>query len=210
MKETNNGLENRHGAGVPLQRTGKEMDVVEKLEVNSVAEANYFFQIVKNRLLDVNQWGKIAGMSDFALTDKDGNPVHRNATGGDFIRIDIPGPGTKAGGGYDWVRIEEVRLYKEHDAEILSMRARPSENPAIDRMDTAHFLTPEATSTFQVKRFGNTIYAEEHGRNEVPNTDTKSIADNLRNSVVGWAASMGLSYPQWNSLVKGLLAPEAL
>ncbi|MNL25317.1 hypothetical protein D3C87_1467950 [compost metagenome] len=85
------------------------------------------------------------------------------------------------------------------------MTVRPSANPLTDSQDTAHFLTNEATSTFQVKRVGNRIYAEEHGRNEVPNTDTKYTMDNIRNTFVGWGAKIGLSYPQWKSLVKGLL-----
>lgn len=203
-----NELTNDPGASrVPPQQTGSEMNAVEKIELSSEAEAVHFFKIVKERLLDVNSWSKIAGggMSDFFLTDEAGSHVQRKATGGDHIRIDIPGPGPQVGEGYDWVRIEEVRSEVLDDAEVLSMTARPSANPLNDSGDTAHFLTDQATSTFQVKRIGSTIYAEEHGRNEVPNTDTDISLDNVRNTFVGWGAKVGFSYPQWKALVKGLL-----
>ncbi|TKC07112.1 hypothetical protein [Pedobacter frigoris] len=194
-------------AHVPPQHTGSEMNAVEKIELASEAEAVHFFKTVKERLLDVNRWTEIAGgvMSDFFLTDAEGNLVHRKATSGDHIRIDIPGPGTQTGGGYDWVTIEEIKAQVLDDAEVLSMTVRPSANPLTRGEDTAHFLTDEATSTFQVKCIGRTIYAEEHGRNEVPNTDTESTIDNIRNTFVGWGAKAGFSYPQWKTLVKGLL-----
>lgn len=208
--ETNKENNKPGAAQVPPQQIGTEMNVVEKIELSSEVEAKHFFQIVKERLLDINSWTEIAGgaMSDFFLTDSVGNMVQRKATGGDHIRIDIPGPGTQTGNGYDWVTIEEIKLEVFDDTEVLSMIARPSANPLTRSDDTAHFLTEEATSTFQVKRIGRTIYAEEHGRNEVPNTDTKNTLDNIRNTFVGWGAKIGFSYPQWKALVKGLLSRD--
>ena len=156
---------------IPEQHTGTEMNAVEKVELSSEAEAILFFKIVAERLLDVNRWAILAGnaLSHFFLTDLNGNPVDRKVVKGDLIKIDIPGPGTKTGGGYDWVEIEEVNVQVLDGGEILSIRARPVSNPLANTTDIAHFLSDEATSTFQVKRIGNTIYAEEHGRNEVPN-----------------------------------------
>jgi hypothetical protein len=63
-----------------------------------------------------------------------------------------------------------------------------------------------ATSTFQVKRIGNCVSAEEHGRNEVPNLETGHLLDNIRNAIVSAGAKIGFSYPQWKSLVSGLLS----
>jgi hypothetical protein len=196
---------------VPPQHTGSEMNAVEKIELGSEAEAIYFFNTVKERLLDINRWAEFAGMSmsTFRLTDSSGNEVDRKATDGDYIKIDIPGPGTTAGGGYDWVVIEDIRSQVLDGAEVLSITARPASNPSTEDNSTAHFLTEEATSTFQVKRLGNAIYAEEHGRNEVANTDTGSVLDNIRNTFVGLGAKIGFSYPQWKALVKGLLSNES-
>lgn len=208
--ENNKEQNNLGETHVPAQYVGSEMNAVEKIELASEAEAVYFFSIVKERLLDVNRWTEVAGggMSDFFLTDNAGNLVQRKATGGDYIRIDIPGPGPQSGGGYDWVTIEEIKLQVLDDAEVLSMTARPSANPTTGSEDTAHFLTDQATSTFQVKRIGRVIYAEEHGRNELSNTDTEIPLDNIRNTFVGWGAKIGFSYPQWKALVIGLLKKD--
>jgi hypothetical protein len=209
--ETDNNQLNTGADHVPAQVEGSEMNAVEKIEMNTEAEAIHFFKTVKNRLLDVNKWTEISGgvMSEFFLTDASGNQVSRMATDGDHIKIDIPGPGTSAGGGFDWVTIEEIRSEVSTEAEVLSLTARPSSNPETEAGDTAHFLSEEATSTFQVKRIGKTIYAEEHGRNEKPNTDTDNTLDNLRNTFVGWGAKAGFSYPQWKALVKGLISNES-
>ncbi len=199
-----NELGNEH---VPDQQTGTEMNAVEKIELASEADAKRFFETVKSRLLDINHWSEFASvpMSAFSLTDAQGIPVQRKATNGDYIKIDIPGPGSKTGEGNDWVIIEQIREEVQDGAEVLSMTVRPAANPSNDDDHTAHFLSDEATSTFQVKRFENVISAEEHGRNEVPNTDTGHTMDNIRNTFVGWGAKLGFSYPQWKSLVSGLL-----
>lgn len=195
---------------LPEQQTGSAMDAVEKIEMRSAEEAKLFFRTVKQRLLNVNAWAEITGipMSAFCLTDRTGQPVHRNATIGDYLRIDIPGPGTKTGDGFDWVVIEEIKESHVEEGEILTMQVRPAPNPQTPDDHTAHFLKDTATSTFQVKRIGNRVYAEEHARNEVPNTDTGHTLDNVRNMMVGWAAKIGFAYPQWKSLVKGLISTE--
>lgn len=211
--ETDHKQNNPGAAQVPAQIIGSEVNVVEKIELASDAEAIHFFQTVKSRMLDVNRWAEFAGSasSDFYLTDADGISVDRKAKTGDHIKIDIPGPGTKTGSGFDWVSIEEIKVEVIDGAEVLSMTARPTNNPLSgEGGNTAHFLTDQATSTFQVKRVGKTIYAEEHGRNEVPNTDTAHGLDNLRNAFVGWGAKIGFSYPQWKALVKGLLDYDTL
>ncbi|ADY51821.1 hypothetical protein Pedsa_1253 [Pseudopedobacter saltans DSM 12145] len=192
---------------VPGQYVGSETNAVEAIELPSEEEARDFFQIVRERFLNVNQWYEIAQlpMSTFKLTNYLGKEVNRPVMEGDFFRIDIPGPGTEAGEGYDWVKIEELSEESSENEELLTLKARPSANPQNADSDTAHFYTEEAVSIFQIKRVGNKISAEEHGRNEVPNRKTDNIIDNVRNSIVGWAAKAGFSYPQWKSLMKGFV-----
>lgn len=192
---------------IPPQEIGEQMDVVEKRSFDNEAEAIDFFELAKHRLLNVNHWAALAGsgLSTFQLTNSFGNPVERLAQEGDYFKIDIPGPGTSLGKGYDWVFVEAIIEEREVGMEAVTLRVRPASNPLSNSVDTAHFLAEQATSTFQVKRIGRTIYAEEHGRNEQANTYTKDMVDNVRNMFVGWAASLGLSYPQWKQLVKGLL-----
>lgn len=196
---------------IPPQHTGSEMDAVEKIDLANEAEAIRFFETVKDRLLNVNSWGEMAKlpMSSFRLVNSQGQEKPGKAQEGDYVKIDIPGPGTQSGKGFDWVILESIKENQDIASAYISITARPAPNPTGDVTEIAHFLKDDATSTFQVKRIGNTIYAEEHGRNEVPNTDTNKSLDNIRNTLVGWGAKLGLSYPQWKSLVKGLVSkPE--
>jgi len=195
---------------IPQQHVGSETNAEEMIELPSEQEAIDFFQIVKERFLNVNQWYKIAElpMSAFKLTNYLGQEVNRPVIEGDYFRIDIPGPGTQTGEGYDWVKVEELSEEKSENKELVTLKARPAANPQNEEKSTAHFYTDEAVSTFQVKRIGRKIFAEEHGRNEVANTETKHGLDNIRNTIVGWAAKIGVSYPQWKSLVKGWVSRD--
>lgn len=192
---------------IPAQEIGEQMDVVEKRSFDDEADAIDFFEVVRHRLLDINKWSALSGsLSKFQLTNSFGNLVKRLVQEGDFLKIDIPGPSAGVGEGFDWVLVEAVIEEKEVGMQAVTLRVRPSLNPLSSHNDTAHFLTEQATSTFQVKRIGKHIYAEEHGRNEQTNTYTQSTADNIRNMIVGWASMLGLSYPQWKALVKALIS----
>ncbi len=206
--DNDNNLGNHH---IPPQVFGEHMDVVEQRSFNDPISATNFFSLVKQRLLDVNSWAEFAGTASatFQLADALGREVKRSVQKGDYFRIDIPGPGTTTGKGYDWVLVEDIIEEQTATTELLVLRVRPADNPLTDNGDTAHFLTEQATSTFTVKRIGRDIFAEEHGRNEQANTYTDSTVDNIRNMMVGWAAMLRFSYPQWKSLMSGLLAdPE--
>ncbi len=60
-----------------------------------------------------------------------------------------------------------------------------------------------------VKRSGSKVLAEVHGRNEEPNDDVDGIFDGLRNAMVGYAAKLGFSVPQWKLLAEGLVKKDA-
>lgn len=201
MKEEDDFL-----ATVPAQHSGSQMDAIEERNCNSEIEAVKLFERASLKLLSVNEWESYAGISAFQLMDAHGIRAERKAEVNDYIRIDIPGPGTHTGMGYDWVRIEEIVNIDDEHKQLLSMTVRPCPHPISEKGETAHFLKSEATSTFMVKRNNSCVSAEEHGRNEMPNTHNGSLYDKSRNFMVGMAAKLGLSYPQWKSLVKGLLA----
>ncbi|MCZ4221907.1 hypothetical protein [Pedobacter rhodius] len=190
---------------IPPQIAGGAMDAVEKRFFETEAEAKTFFENTSKRLLSVNEWGKYAGMSSFQLMDAHGIRADRTAEPGDFIRIDIPGPGTHAGMGYDWVRVKEIKELSNHEEQISYIIVQPCSHPMDKDGAIAHFFKDDATSTFIIRKFGLVVSAEEHGRNEIPNTDHGKFLDKSRNFVVGMAAKVGLSYPQWKNLVKGLL-----
>jgi len=190
---------------VPQQFVGSQMDVVEERKLDTLIQAEEFFALAEKRLLAVNEWGEISGLSDFKVFAPDGKDAMRSAQKGDFIRIDIPGPGPSSGDGFDWVVVEEIKKDQGVDQELISMCVRPCPSPHNDDKTTAHFLKDDATSTFIIRRDRDTVWAEEHGRNEQANVSDGNVIDKARNFFVGFSAKLGLSYPQWKMLVKGLL-----
>ena len=194
---------------VPAQHTGAETNTAFSYEAKSRESATAKYELVKQRLLDIDHWQDFAGAAtaSFKLMDANGEPTKDPVREGFYFKIDIPGPGTKTGKGYDWVRVESVEEEGDASTNIqgISIKVRPSDNPTTDDDNTAHFYSSEATSNFIVKREGNTITASVMGRNEKPNTEVSNVIDKTRNAAVGTTAAAGISTIQWNLLVKGLI-----
>lgn len=192
---------------IPSQYTGGHLDTTSHVTFNNEFQAREFYNKAKHRLLDVSHWWEICEVpiSTFTLTDQTGCQLNRLAAINDYIKINIPGPGTSSGDGFDWVKVEQIIEEERPDQSMLSLQARPCPNPTNDSNQIAHFFESSATSTFQIKLQGNTVFALEHGRNEVANVNTNNILDNVRNGLVGWSARLGLSFPQWKSLMKGVI-----
>lgn len=195
---------------IPEQKSGVETNTETSIELTTTEEAKTFYQKVKKRLLEVNRWYHWAGKltADFKLTDRDGNEVDRSAEKEDHFRIDIPGPGSSTGDGYDWVQVEEIEETQKGDEQTIALRVRPATNPNNDNKDVAHFFSEEATSCFMVKRENNKVTAAVYGRNEKPNTHTETFTDKARNTAIATGAITGFSKIQWKSLVNGLVKKE--
>ncbi len=148
------------------------------------------------------------GFRPFSV-DRAGQRSQRSAPQpGDYIRIGLPAPGSPAGEGYDWVRVELVETLDDPagEHEHFALRVRLSDNPRNNRDDVAHFYTDAATSTFLVERNGHVVTAGVHGRNEVPNVEqAESLVDKARNTLVALPALAGLAKMQWTSLIQGVL-----
>jgi hypothetical protein len=192
---------------VPQQHEGSQTNTEAVETLPTEADAREFFEVVKNRLLNVNGWHDYAGKgtADFQLTDAQGQEVERTAQKGDHFKIDIPGPGSVSGEGYDWVQIEEIVEVHNEESDSIGIRVRPATDPQNDKPDVAHFFTNAATSNFIVSRRGNEVKAAVYGRNEKPNTEAEAVVDKARNTAVATGATSGFSNLQWKSLVLGLL-----
>lgn len=202
-------LENKQ-LPLPEKLEGANKDIEAVTEAPGMAEAKALFEAAKQRLLDINNWGRLSGAASavFALTDTKGQPVPVPPQVGFYIKIDVPGPGSGTGNGFDWVQVEAIEESndREPDREFILMRVRPASNPETSATDVAHFFSDKATSNFLVMREKKTVTAAVLGRNEIPNTtDITSLLDTIRNAVVGVGATAGLSALQWKSLVNGLL-----
>ena len=192
---------------IPAQISGAKRDSVAEKKFGDRPAATGYFQKVCARLLQVNQWKKYAGdfTAEFQLFDSSGKEADRAVQLHDHFRIDIPGPGSRAGDGYDWVQVERLEKYESDDEDFLLMTVRPVAKPTGRSGDTAHFFSDESTSTFIINRLENTVTAEVHGRNEKPNTDVELPADKARNAIAGTVAIIGFSKFEWQSLAEGLL-----
>lgn len=197
---------------IPAQVKGEETETSHTLTADSDISAHRYYELAQRRMEDVNHWGDICGKlsSSFSLMDEYGNPFSGTAAEGLYIRIDVPGPGTEQGKGYDWVLIEKVEGHVlNNEQELFFIQARPAANPQEDNNKTAHFLQNDATSSFTLVRDGNELKATVYGRNEIPNTkETENIIDKVRNAIVGSSGALGISKLQWKALVKAVLEVE--
>lgn len=198
--------------GVPSQEQGSKKDIEHTVRAADDNDAKQLFMIARNRLMDVNHWSEYSRpvTATFRLTDASGNELNRTAEKGDYFKIDLPGPGSKEGDGFDWVKIEtiEEQGHPDESLERIVIQVRPTPAPVNEKENVAHFFDERATSSFMVERNGTEVRAAVFGRNEVPNINTSSVVDKVRNAVVGATAIIGFSNIQWNNLVKGLVDTE--
>lgn len=199
---------------IPEQNNGGLHDTVSEKCFGTEVVAKDQFQLVKSRFFEINHWQKFAGemTANFQLFDTKAKRINRKPQLGDFVKIEIPGPGNRVGDGADWVKIVEMNEEKFDFDERCFMRFRPTNNPMMDSIEkdsVAHFFSQEASSNFLIYRKAHCIYAQIHGRNEVNNTSTEQVSDKIRNVIVGVAGKMGLGKIQWKLLTDGFLNYES-
>lgn len=194
---------------IPDQEVGSKTDFSEEKMFENQAQAHKGFKRAAARLLTVSEWHNYAGAgsSRFCLTNNLGDEVTGFAIEGFLFNIDLPAPGSSAGGGLEWVMIERIEANEDANAteEFVAMTARPIPDPRTAEPETAHFYKDISTSTFIVKRIGQTLSAAVHGRNETPNNSDVNLHDKIRNTIIALTAKVGMSGPQWKKLVNGLL-----
>ncbi|WP_316831725.1 hypothetical protein [Pedobacter aquatilis] len=197
----------RH-AIIPSQQVGQQTDAEEKKVFPDSEAAKKYYGQARLRFVNINEWHKISLVeaSRFTLFDSTGKAKKGAVALGDYMRIDIPGPGSDDGHGFDWVHIEHLEEEEDEssDEEILFFAARPSA-PAGEMGIVAHFFTSQASSTFILHRKANIVFAAVHGRNEVPNLVAGSLLDKTRNLLINAGSLAGASFTQWHILLKGIL-----
>jgi hypothetical protein len=194
---------------VPEQREGFQKNLIHSVSADTIEDAEDWFVVIKERLLDVNGWRRYGnGVSaDFKLTDAHGKQLNRHAHKGDYIKIAIPGSDSALGNEHDWMRVDAIVYddYPDEDRETIAIRLRPALNP-VDNKDneTAIFLDNATTCTIVIERDGMVLRSLYHRRNETEYTDVHSV-DAVSN--VNVALNVWFAVPdwQWADLVKGLL-----
>ena len=196
-----------HTGIIPAQYTGRQIEATASVELKNENEATAFYEIVKARLLNVNNWHRVAGIisAKFQLVGVSGEELDRNIQTGDYLKINIPGPGSPAGDGYDWVCVEEIKEVAETNIQSIGIRVKPAPNPLGNKKVTAHFYSDEATSNFIITRENSNISAWIIDRNIKPNDQAESVIDKIRNSAAGIGAIGIFSKLQWQGLAEGLI-----
>jgi len=193
---------------IPEQKDGRKMDALESINFTKEEEAKRFYMVTRHRLLNINNWCELAKLpiATFSYIDKDGEAGPEHPRIGGYVKIKIPGPGLPSTDGYDYVRIENIEETDEASLQILTITLRPSQNPLLKEPGhIQHFFKEMATSTLQVQRISKNVNAFYYGRNEVINLDVDLLSDKLRNLLIGIGAKLGASFPQWKSLLKGIM-----
>lgn len=201
-------MEDKNYTGVvPGQSRGESVTAEGKREFPDAESAQRFFRDAEERLLNVNQWHELAGeaLAQFTLTDPSGIAVDGPARQGLLLKIDIPGPGSKDGEGFDWVQIEDIGRQELPGIQSVALRVRPIAAPGSDADQPTHFYDEKSTSTFTLTREHETVTAAIYDRNISPNTEADSLIDKVRNAITGLVGEKVFSKIQWQSLVDGLL-----
>jgi len=204
---------------VPEQNEGRALEAESTRLYQDSDAAKMAYLKARERLLHVNNWASLVeGVTgEFRLTESSGQMTEETARKGLMIRIDIPGPGTKAGDGYDWVIIEEMEEGSSQELDFLAFRVKPSKKPLGSLFSNhgeegiAHFYDPEASGTFVLYRTTNVVTCTIYDRNLKANTGAVSrVTDKLRNAVVGTTAAMGISGVQWQKLADAVVEDEQI
>ncbi len=195
---------------IPAQLKGESHTIVSMQCANTVAIAINYFEELQLRLKAINEWDSFSSKikAKFFLIDSETSEITTELKVGNLIKIDVPGPGSPSGKGYDWTEIIDIESGLEDKVSpFLAFTIRPCPAPDSDEKTVAHFYNKESTNTFIVRRIGTCIYAEVHGRNQIENTSDAPLLDIVRNKAVAIGSKFGIGHLNWIGFASALLEP---
>jgi len=106
---------------IPEQQTGKAIDSETSLELDNVEEAKAFFNVVKTRLQDINNWHELAGSfsADFQLVNKDGLEVQRRAEKVTSLKLIFPVRAQKAAMVMTGCRLKRLKVQPPQRLKVM-------------------------------------------------------------------------------------------
>lgn len=167
--------------------------------------AAHAFLRSKAKLFAVNDWSNMPSpTSTFELFDNHGRARHSDKLlVGDYIRIELPLPGTLPA---NWVRVIDIHVTDTEAEFTVVPCANPQPGQTDETAPIEHFFGPDSNSTFRVERRGNRLLACEIGRNErVNNQDETAGNRGTLNTLIaagGWAFFQKV---QWKNLTEYLV-----
>lgn len=164
---------------VPEHENGIKKDLEISVSTETIDDAEDDFVLAKEKLLDINNWGKhtAAFQLGFTLTDHNGKHVHRHAHKGDYIKVQSQTDNSIV----DWAYIEAIEYddYPDVDVETIAMRLHPGMNP-LDKNDNKM-----ATHIYVIERHDKTLYITYHSRNnEATDAVKEDNAAQMANAII--------------------------
>ena len=194
---------------IPAQLKGGCHDIVSMHCANTVDKAKANYKELQRRLVAVNEWHTFSEKikAEFILV----TPINDQPTDelkvGNLIKIDIPGPGSPSGSGFDWTEISKVETDDDEEFPYFAFTLKPCPAPDTKDDTVAHFYSKESSNTFIIRRIGTCIYVEVHGRNEIENTSDAPLLDIVRNKAVAIGSKFGIGSLNWMGFASALLEP---
>lgn len=194
-----------NGPYLPPRREGNHHDTVTMRCLDG--DAGTAYARARERFFAVAGWHQLNPnfRTRFQLCEAGGTVVRRHPRRGDLIRVDLAGPGSPSGGGYDWVAVTQIEEW-EGEWPFVALTLVPAPAPGAPTDTVAHFYAAGATNTLVLRRAGDCLLAEAHGRNERPNVHRVPLGDRLRNGAVAVAGKVGIGQVQWQDWTDGLLS----
>ena len=157
----------------------------QSFSTKTVEDAEDSFVDAKERLLDVNHWGRYCSAPGvtFGLSDGHNRPVSRRARSGDHLTLNIPGSEVCC------LIIESLEYddYPDLSMETFTLRLKP----CMHSMEAEEENDNEASAALIIERRYSTVFSVFNFRNPA---NSGVSGDNV-------FASFGLKDIQWNSLL---------
>lgn len=193
---------------IPKHEMGVTCDSETCRSFSTVDDAVVFFDVIYNRILDVNHWNTFAGQykASFTLTNSVGEKkLEEKAKCGDFIKIKLPEIHHLLLDDADWVKIECLEFESYANYRLLHLCLKPSPNPCNRKKRTNHFFSSSSSNTIILYQTEHIVQLSVHGRNEFPNVFTPNKLMKLRNFVIANLGYLGLSKFQWQGFTNGMM-----
>ena len=196
-------------SNIPGQ-TGSHAGATSRHKAESRHLAAVLFNEAKQRLLDINNWGRLCGNegTEFRLTDAKGELLPDSApVVGNLIRIKLPVSTSQKE--FRWLKIEKFEHTKDllQDEELFGFCVKPVKDPSgrFDRSPSMHVNND--CNSFLICRTGCLLTAVEYDVNDVSRTESISLLTRLKSQVIAVWSMTGLVRPQWKKLLTGIIKP---
>lgn len=168
-------------------------------------QAEAFFLEVKEKLLNLENWNKNAGLSSFELFDENGDvKADKAICNDDFERISLKGSGK-----YDWVKV--IDIYEDENEFVITVK--PTYDPTGDNPDktkVSHFFTDKATNNFCLQNDDKSVALYVIGLNEKQNvSETENVIETTRNiAVANLGSYLGIQKGEWTTFCENFLSSQ--